>query len=70
MTRKRKPDVVIRDEGSLLLFDLRTEQARGWVEEHVAEDAQRFGRALVVEHRYAGELTDGMAEAGLTVELR
>jgi hypothetical protein len=44
-----------------------TEPAELWLAEHVAADAARVGRALVVEHRYIRALLAGMADAGLTL---
>jgi hypothetical protein len=44
-----------------------SESAEIWLVEHVADDATRVGRALVVEHRYIRDLLAGMAGAGLTL---
>jgi hypothetical protein len=69
--RKHDPaltaDVLVRDEGSLVLFQPRTEVAREWVEANVDPEAQWFGPWLVVEHRYAGDLIEGMGADGLRV---
>jgi hypothetical protein len=62
-------DVVISPEGSTVLFHLRSSAAEWWVEEHVESAAQWFGGALVVEHRYAGDLASGMAADGLHVRV-
>ena len=64
----RCPDVLIRDEGTLFLFCRLTTRAKTWITEHVQHDAQWFGSALVVEHRFAWGLAQGMKDAGLTVE--
>lgn len=62
-------DVRIQNEGSIFLFHPLTEAAKQWMQEHVLSDeAQFFGKALVVEHRYAGHLAEGMANDGLVVE--
>jgi hypothetical protein len=37
------------------------------VSENVQSDAQFFGDALVVEHRYAQDLATGISEAGLVL---
>lgn len=60
-------DVQIRNEGNLFLFSLLTDKARAWVDAHI-EDQVLFGDALVVEHRYAWDLAQGMLSDGLTVE--
>ena len=59
-------DFIIYNEGSILLFRPLTDAAREWLEEHVQEDAQWFGGALVVEHRFAGDLAVGLVQAGFT----
>jgi hypothetical protein len=61
-------DVVVRNYGSIVLFELRSPAAREWVDENVyTEGWQWLGRSLGVDHRFAGQLTDGMIEAGLEV---
>ena len=59
------PDVLVRNEGTLFLFWPLTTPAKDWIEEHVQADAQWFGAALIVEHRYALGLVEGMKIAGL-----
>jgi hypothetical protein len=63
-------DVTTHNHGSVILFELHTDEVRAWVTEHVqVEDYQWFGsNQFAVEHRYAGDLADGMSEAGF--ELR
>lgn len=53
------PDVAIRFEGSICLFELKTCRARQWVIQHVA-DPNYFGSALVVESRFAKDIACGM----------
>ena len=60
-------DVHISDEGNIFLFQLLTDAARAWVAEHVPDDALYFGRSLVVEHHYAGDLAASMVADGLEV---
>ena len=64
MNQMKTPDVLIHDEGTLFLFCLLTPRAKQWVD-HVQTDATWFGNALVVEHRYARGLGQGMRDAGL-----
>ena len=63
-----KPDVIVTNHFTIFTFDLLTQRARDWVEEHVQDDAQFFGGALVVEHRYAQNLAAGMQADGLEVQ--
>jgi hypothetical protein len=62
-------DVLVSPQGSIVLFDLLSAAAEGWVEEHIDPDAQWFGGALVVEHRYAGDLALALERDGLAVEV-
>jgi hypothetical protein len=47
---------------------MNTPAAHRWVSEHVQDDAQFFGDALVVEHRCARDLAAGIVNDGLTVQ--
>jgi hypothetical protein len=64
---KTAPDVLVRNEGTVFLFCPLTPQAKEWIEEYVQSDAQWLGNALVVEHRYAWGLAEGMKEEGLVL---
>lgn len=67
----RKPvaeiDISIENHGSIFLFRINSPAAHAWVSENVQDDAQFFGDALVVEHRYAADLAAGMREDGLVI---
>jgi hypothetical protein len=58
-------DVEIVNHGSLYGFRPVSQAARDWIAENVSDDAQWFGGALMVEHRYASDLAEGMAGDGL-----
>lgn len=60
-------DVLIENHGTILLFRPLTDAAKDWIEESIADDSQWFGSALVVEHRFAGNLAQGMHDSGLRV---
>jgi len=62
------PDISIENHGTIFLFRLNTQAATEWVEEHVQSDAQFFGDALVVEHRYARDLATAAVADGLAVQ--
>lgn len=64
---QKKPDVLIEPHGTIFLFRPESGAAKAWLDEHIAGDAQWFGGALVVEHRYAENLAAGMLESGLTL---
>jgi len=61
------PDVLVQNEGTVFLFCPLTSLGQGWIDEHVQSDALWFGHALVVEHRYAWGLAQGMKDAGLVL---
>ena len=60
-------DVEVRNEGTIFLFRPLTEAAREWLAENVDEEAMYYGEFLVVEHRYADDLAQGMIDDGLEV---
>ena len=60
-----RPDVEIRFESTICLFEPHTRRGKTWIKSHVAPDAQWWGRSLVVEHRYAKEIARAMKSAGL-----
>jgi hypothetical protein len=63
----REVDVQISDHSSVILFLPVTYDGQEWLRENVDPDAQWFGQALVVDHCYASDLIEGMAESGLSV---
>ena len=62
------PDILVHNEGTVFLFCLLTSRGKEWINNHVQPDAQWFGSALVVEHRFAWGLAQGMKDAGLVLE--
>ncbi len=54
------PDVLVNNVGTLYTFCPLTLRAKEWIDEHVQDDAQWFGYALIVEHRYAWGLAQGI----------
>jgi hypothetical protein len=62
------PDVLIRDEGTLWIFNPLTPFAQQWFAEHVqSEPWQWLGMFLVVEHRFAMGLIQGIIDAGFDI---
>ena len=64
-----KPDVVIKDGGSVVLLEPKTEQARDWLNENIGQDNgyQPYWPTVVCECRYVEDIVGGMIESGLTV---
>lgn len=63
-----KPDVEFLNNGSIMLVVPLTPAAKEWVADNLAlEGWQWMGNAFACEPRYAGDLAQGMADAGLVV---
>ena len=62
------PDVLVHNEGTVFLFNPLTSRAKEWIDDNVQPEAQWFGTTLVVEHRYAWGLAQGMKDEGLILE--
>ena len=60
-------DVTVGNHGSIFLFTPHTETAKEWIKEN-CQEPMTFGDAIVVEHRYAHDLTQGMLGDGLIVK--
>jgi hypothetical protein len=60
-------DFTVQNEGSIFLLRPHTKAAQAWIEEHIPEDAQFFGNAVVVEHRYICDIIDGILNDGLAM---
>lgn len=60
-------DVSVQNEGSVILLTPNTEAARDWIDENISSSSTWWGKALVVETRYAGPVIEGMQRAGLVV---
>jgi hypothetical protein len=68
-TTKAAPDVLVENAGTVFTFCPLTPAAKSWVAENVeAEAYQWLGNVLVVEHRFAWGLAEGMKDAGLVLQ--
>jgi hypothetical protein len=66
--RKPTVDVVVENHGDVFLFHPLTANAERWMEENVSSEGYHANwPILVVEHRYAFDLAQGMQQAGLAV---
>jgi len=59
-------DFHVEDSYTLILLRPMTPSAREWIGEHISADAMKFGDAVVVEHRFVGDLLIGIQDDGLT----
>ena len=60
-----RPDLKVRNEGSIWLFIPQNDECQAWLESHT--NGMWFGGALVVEWRYAEDLAVGLTEAGFRI---
>lgn len=60
-------DMSFQNHGTIWLMVPQSEQAREWIEEHIPEDAMGFGDAVVIEHRFVGDIIEGCVNDGLEV---
>ena len=65
---QNNPDVLVHNEGTVFLFNPLTARAKRWMEDNVHPDSYWFGTTLVVEHRYAWALAQGMKDDGLVLQ--
>lgn len=63
-----QPDVIVDNEGSIMLFRPQTDAAKTWCAKNLPSDALRWCFSYVVEPRYAQNIVDGMLTDGLEVE--
>ena len=57
-------DFLIMDGGSIVRFWPQSDAARKWWDDNV-QGGIMFGQSRCVEHRYARDIIEGLAEAGL-----
>ena len=64
-------DVLVEFDGSVARFELKTQEAKNWVNENVElEGWQWLGKeSFAVDHRFTDPLITGMEESGLSVEV-
>lgn len=60
-------DISVRNEGTILLLRGESDAGRTWLDESLDPEAQRWGSAYVVEHRYVYDIIDGALGDGLAV---
>lgn len=70
-TPAQQHDVLVVGAGSVWTFTPVSDEAKDWTVDHVQlESYQWLGRdTFVVEHRFAGALVEGYADAGFRVRV-
>lgn len=62
-------DVEIVNEGTVVLFRPVTDRAKVWFKENIqAEGWQWLGMSVGVDHRYAGDIVEGLLGAGFNLQ--
>ena len=64
-------DLEVQNEGSIFIVWPRSPEGQLWCDDHLPEDAQRWGyngvNGIVVEHRYIADIVEGAKADGLEV---
>jgi hypothetical protein len=60
-------DLRVTDHGSIFLLRPITKAGAEWIDDNIGDDAQWYGRAVVVEHRYIADIVDGARADGITI---
>lgn len=63
------PDFAVENHASIFLLQPQNEQAIAWVEEHIGPENgyQPYLPTIAVEHRYIGDIVEGIRNDGLAV---
>jgi hypothetical protein len=63
----RRLDLLVHGEGSIHLLRPTSRCGQRWIDEHVSDDRQEWAGAIVVEHRFIGDIVRGAIADGLWV---
>jgi transcriptional regulator with PAS, ATPase and Fis domain len=61
-------DLSIQTHGSIVLLRGETGVGRDWIAENISPDSMSWAGAIVVEHRFIGDIICGAVDDGLEVE--
>jgi hypothetical protein len=62
-----RADLLVHGEGADYLLRPTSRRGQRWIEEHVSDDRQEWVGAVVVEHRFIGDILRGAIADGLRV---
>lgn len=64
-----EPDLIIDDQGSIILLRPNTSEGEGWIDDNIGPDNgyQPYYPAVIVEPRYLGNIVHGATEDGLVL---
>jgi hypothetical protein len=60
-------DFLCENHGSIFLLYPLTESAQAWIKDNLPSDAQWFGNAVAIEHRFIWPILEGIQNDGLVV---
>jgi hypothetical protein len=63
----KRTDLIVHGHGSIYLLRATTRRGQCWVDERISKDHQEWAGAVVVEHRYIGDIVRGAVADGLRV---
>jgi hypothetical protein len=61
------PDFIVENHGTIFLLQPLTPAAISWIQENLPEDHMTFGSAVVIEHRYIGDIVRAAMRDGMGV---
>jgi hypothetical protein len=67
---QRRSDLLVHGEGSIYLLRAVSRRGQKWLDEHIEADAQEWAGAVVVEHRFIGDIVSGAIADGLRASVR
>jgi hypothetical protein len=63
----KQTDLLVHGHGTLYLLRATSRRGQRWVNERVTDDRQEWAGAVVVEHRFIGDIVRGAIADGLRV---
>jgi hypothetical protein len=64
---KRATDLLVHGHGSIYLLRPTSRRGRRWIDARITADRTEWAGAIVVEHRYIGDIVRGAVDDGLAV---
>jgi hypothetical protein len=62
-----RADFLVHGEGSIYLLRPTSRRGQHWIDEHVSDDRQEWAGAVVVAHRFIGDIVRGARADGMEV---
>jgi hypothetical protein len=64
-----KVDFQVVNHGTIYLLYPKTRRARQWVKDNLPQDHTKYNDASVIEHRYIGDIIDGIQADDLEIAM-